>query len=256
MLATDDSGVASLPSTSVKLQARVSRGTAAGTGLKGVLMTENRFTRWLIWAGPLFAVLFLIAAFLLAGDTPGEKASAAEVMRYFDAHHDRGLTSVFLSPLGAALLLLFAAAMRGRARRQDDGDITAAVMLGGAVLWASAILFGSVLELTLLSASDHDQASVAQSANVLSATSWIPMIGGIAIFMIGSGLLVLTSRVLPNWLGWIALVVGVVSLAGPGGFAGFVVAPIWILVAGILLAMRRDESAVAPDKTPDPVPNR
>jgi hypothetical protein len=117
------------------------------------------------------------------------------------------------------------------------------------------MLVGSLLDLALLSASDNNQSDVAQGANVLASADWIPFIGGIAIFLIGAGLTVLASRVMPAWLGWIALVVGVVSLAGPGGFIGFFVAPLWILVAGIMLAVRRDDTAPATsDVTAQPSP--
>ena len=74
---------------------------------------------------------------------------------------------------------------------------------------------------------------------------WIPFIAGIAATLIGAGLTVLSSGVLPRWLGWVALVAGVISLAGPGGFLGFFVGPLWILVAGVLLFRRSDEVPTA-----------
>jgi hypothetical protein len=218
-------------------------------------MNENRSSRWLIWTGPLFALLFLVAAVVLESDGPGEKASGAEVMKYFNAHQGRGMISVFATPLVVALLLLFASSVRTRARRHGESEVGATVMLAGAVLWAAGMLVGSLLDLALLSASDNNQSDVAQGANVLASADWIPFIGGIAIFLIGAGLTVLASRVMPAWLGWIALVVGVVSLAGPGGFIGFFVAPLWILVAGIMLAVRRDDTAPATsDVTAQPSP--
>jgi hypothetical protein len=113
-------------------------------------------------------------------------------------------------------------------------------MLGGAILWAGGLLLSSVIELAQVSASDHGRSQVAQTVNVLSSADWIPFIGGIAVFLVGAGLAVLTSRVLPVWLGWVAIVGGVVSLSGPGGFVGLFLAPIWILIAGIMLAVRRE----------------
>jgi hypothetical protein len=101
-----------------------------------------------------------------------------------------------------------------------------------------------VLSLALLSSSDHNQPQVAQAANVLSNASWIPFIGGIAVTLIGAGMTVLRTRILPVWLGWVALVAGVVSLIGPGGFLGFFVGPLWMLVAGVMLGLRSRESAL------------
>ncbi|MFN2561929.1 MAG: hypothetical protein ABR571_11610 [Jatrophihabitans sp.] len=206
---------------------------------------NDKSSRLVMWCGPLFAALFIGVGFFLSGDEPGEKASGATVIKFYAAHQGRGMISVFGTPLLVALLLLFASGLRSRARRQGKSDVGATVMLAGAVLWSSGILLGSTIELALLSASDHKQADVAHVANVLNNADWLPFIGGIAIFMLGAGLAVLTSRFAPAWLGWVAIVVGVVSLAGPGGFVGFFAAPLWVLVVGIMLAVRRNDAATA-----------
>jgi hypothetical protein len=219
-------------------------------------MNEKASPRWLMWTGPIFALLFLVGGMALDTDGPGEKASGAKVIKFFDAREGRGLISVFATPLLVALLILFAAGLRSRARRQGTSGVGATVMLAGAVLWSAGILLGSMLTLAIMSAADHNQPGVAQAANVIAAADWLPFIGGIAIFMIGAGLQVLASRVVPVWLGWVALVVGIVSLAGPGGFIGYILAPVWMLVVGILLAVRREDSAsVEPQPASRPAPS-
>jgi hypothetical protein len=204
---------------------------------------DTRSPRWLVWAGPAFAVVFIALVFLVEGDTPGEKSTGAQVVSYYDGHQGRTMISVFASPLAALLLVLFAAAVRGRAGRSGLAGAAAATMLGGAVLWAAGLLTGSMLELGLASSADHHQAGVAQTLNVLNSASWLPFIAGIAVFLVGAGLTVLATRVVPVWLGWVAIAAGVISLAGPGGFVGFFVGPLWMLVAGTMLALRRDEVA-------------
>src|SRR4051794_19741757 len=100
--------------------------------------------RWLVWTGPAFTVLFVVAAIALEGNTPGEKASAEEVMKYFNSHQGRTTTSVFLAPLGAALLVLFASYVRTLARdRLPAAGAGPTVLVAGAVLWASGLLVGS-----------------------------------------------------------------------------------------------------------------
>jgi MFS family permease len=201
--------------------------------------------RWLVWTGPAFTVLFVIASMALEGNTPGEKASADEVMKYYNAHQGRTTASVFLAPLGAALLVLFASYVRTLVRdREPAVGAGPTVLVAGAVLWASGLLVGSSLTLALLTASDHGQAQVAETMNVLSNDMWLPFVAGIAVTLLGAGMTVLASGILPRWMGWVALVIGVISLAGPGGFLGFFVAPLWILVAGIMLA-RAPRSTVA-----------
>ncbi|MGH8867462.1 MAG: hypothetical protein ACRDYU_05640 [Actinomycetes bacterium] len=202
-------------------------------------MLTARTMRWLAWTGPAFAVLFAVVVFALQGSTPGEKDSAAQVLDYYNSHQGRTLTSVFLSPLAATLLVLFFSHVRAAARERDaSGGAGPTVMFGGAVLWASGLLFGSTLDLALVSSSDNTQPLVAKTLSVLSTSVWIPFIAGIAITMVGAALAVLSSRILPSWLGWVALVAGVASLIGPGGFLGFFVGPLWMLVAGVMLGLR------------------
>jgi hypothetical protein len=193
--------------------------------------------RWLVWTGPLFAVIFVGALFTLEGNSPGEKASANEVVSYFESRQGRTLTEVFLTPLLCALLLLFTSQVRNMVReRRLAAGVGPTVMLAGSVLWASGMLLGSTTQLAVASASHHNQDQVAQTMNVLANDVWLPFIAGIAVTLLGAGLTVLQSGILPRWLGWVALVAGIVSLAGPGGFVGFFVGPLWLLVAGVMLA--------------------
>jgi hypothetical protein len=192
-------------------------------------------SRALAWTGPAFTVVFVVAVLVFEGSPPGEKASGESVVRWYDSHQGQAVASVFLTPLLVLLLVAFASHLRALARGLTDGA-GPSVMLGGAVLWAGGLLLGSTLKLALVSAADHDKDQVAETLNVLAACSWLPFIAGIAVTLFGAGMTVLSTGLLPTWLGWVAVVVGVVSLAGPGGFLGFFVGPLWLLVAGIMLA--------------------
>ena len=207
-------------------------------------MNGDRASRWLIWSGPLFAVVFLVLGFA-TGSPPGDGASAAKVMAFYHDHRTGQLTSVFLAPLGAALLVLFAAQVRVRARALRQATTGPTVLLAGAVLWSGGILLGSAITLAQVGAADKKQAEAGLALNQLSNASWIPFIAGIAVFLIGAGMTGLGTALTPKWLAWAALVVGVVSLAGPGGFVGFFGAPVWMVIAGIMLAVRRTTPAAA-----------
>jgi hypothetical protein len=193
-------------------------------------------TRPLVLAGPLFAVLFVVGV-ALQGDTPGPDASGEAVVAHYLDEQTTSLTLVFLSPLLATLLVLFFAHLRAVAReRRVSPGAGPTVMISGAVLWAAGILLATVLELALIDAADDGRVATAETLNVLSNATWLPFIAGIAITLIGAGMTVLGSDFLPHWLGWVALFCGIVSLAGPGGFLGFFVAPVWLLVAGLVTA--------------------
>ncbi len=219
--------------------------------------------RWWALAGPAFAVLFWAVVFTLEGDTPGEKASAAEVVDYFNGHKGRTIADVFLAPLLVALLLLSVAYLVARLRDHERGTTSRlgrAMLAMGTAVWAAGALLGSVASLTLVSSADNGQVEIAHTVNVLANSLWVPFIAGLAMTMIGAGLSVLSTSVLPHWLGWIALVVGVVSLAGPGGFLGFFAAPLWLLVTGVMLFLQPEAEVSVPrartDASTDAAPRR
>jgi hypothetical protein len=201
--------------------------------------------RLLALTGPLFFVLFFIAAFVLSEDGPGAGASAQAVIDYANDKDTSLLVGAFGGAPLAALLIVFFSYLRSVARqRLGDGGAGPTVMVSGAVLWAAGMLFGSTLDLAALDAGDKKVEGAAQAINLLLEASWLPFIVGIAVTLIGAGMTVLRGGVLPAWLGWIALVVGIIGLAGPGGFACFFVGPLFMLVAGIMLYVRQDEPAV------------
>jgi hypothetical protein len=200
--------------------------------------------RLLVLTGPLFTVLFGVAVFAMSEEGPGEGASGRAVLDYIDDHEAQLAVGAFGGPLFAALLVVFFSQLASLARQRGPAaGAGPAVMVSGAVLWAAGLLLGSNMELAALSAGDKDLEQVAQTLNVLIETNWIPFIAGIAVTLIGAGMTVLRSGLLPSWLGWVALVVGIIALAGPGGFLGFFVGPLWMLVAGIMLATREQEPA-------------
>jgi hypothetical protein len=208
-------------------------------------MNGSQSSRWLAWTGPLFTIVFAIALFALEGNAPGEKASAEKVVTYFNAHQTRTELEAFAGAALCALLLLFFSHFRSVVRDRSASSAGPTVMVAGAVLWAGGILYSSAVSLALVSAADHGFGEAAQTLNVLANSTWLPFIAGIAVTLIGAGMTVLGTRVLPIWLGWVALVVGIVACIGPGGFAGFFVGPLWMLVAGIMLAMRKEPASAA-----------
>jgi hypothetical protein len=206
-------------------------------------MDDVRTDRWFALGGPAFLVVAVIALAVSGGDL-SEDASPAKAVAHFAEHDDGLLISAFLAGPAAALLLMWAG--RFRALLGPEAGVGRSLFQYGAVLLAGAFLLGGLLDLAATSATDKDQAQVAQTVNVLRSDAWIPPIIGVAILLLGAGISVLRTAVLPRWMGWIALVVGVVALLGPGGFLGFLIGPVWIAVSGVLLFLRSPADASEP----------
>jgi hypothetical protein len=74
---------------------------------------------------------------------------------------------------------------------------------------------------------------------------------GASAFFLGAGFAALRTSVLPRWLGWAALVLGVVSAIPSNvlgwfldhiGYVGFIALCGWMLVVGVVLAVRGVET--------------
>jgi hypothetical protein len=96
----------------------------------------------------------------------------------------------------------------------------------------------AVVHFGLADAAHHRQAAVVQTLNYLDQDDFFPTIAGLSIFMFAIGAAILRTRALPVWLGWFALLLGVLALAGPLGGIAFMIAPVWTLVTSIVLLRR------------------
>jgi hypothetical protein len=56
------------------------------------------------------------------------------------------------------------------------------------------------------------------------------------VFLFAAAILAFRHGALPKWVGWLSVLIGVVLLIGPIGWAAFIFAtPIWVLIVSILV---------------------
>ena len=60
------------------------------------------------------------------------------------------------------------------------------------------------------------------------------------VLFLATGIVTVRRPVLPRWLGWVAIVIGVIALAGPLGFVGLILSILWLLVVSIMMLVRKD----------------
>lgn len=185
--------------------------------------------------GVAFFVLFL-GGFALGG---GNTASTRSAVTYYVAHQSQIRISLGLLMIAVVALIFFAGYLYKVLRDTGEGNQTLAVaVLAGGAIWGTGLLIDAVAQDAFLHAAVNGQMGAATALNVLGSSDFYPMIGGLAITMLAAGIAVARGRTLPAWLGWVAILIGLLALAGPLGMAAFAAAPFWILIASILLASR------------------
>lgn len=195
---------------------------------------EGRFERFAPLTGVVFAVLFAIGLFV-GGDTPATDAPGEEVI---DHYKDGGkaFVAIFVVMICAVLFLFFVGVLRNALRASaPDREWLASVVFGGGVAYSIALAIFAMSQIMLIDAADLGQPQVAQALNIFDNDNFFPAVLGLTVVLLGAGLHSLGSGTFPKWLSWAAVVLGILALAGPAGFIAFLVFPIWVLIAGVML---------------------
>ena len=187
-------------------------------------------SKWAPASGALAAVLVAIA-FFAGPNSPGDNATGAQVIAWYQSHHTSDFVFDIIGGLAVLFLVLFAVALPRQVRTGDRwlayGALAAAAF--GGVGFLTSVGFDAVL------AQDHNHLTTAsaQTLNLLENDFFLPILIGFALFGILTGLAVVVGRILPVWMGWVMFAFGLACLAGPVGFFGLLATMLWVLVAGI-----------------------
>ncbi|HEY7152194.1 MAG TPA: hypothetical protein VH391_10980 [Solirubrobacterales bacterium] len=197
---------------------------------------ERSSKEWLVpLTGILFAVL-LIISIIVQGDVKDASHSAADVKQWYLDNKDAAEVSAFIGTVAAGALIFYG----GYLRKVFEGAgamLAILPLIGLTVVAVGGAIDGFILFATADRAKDLPPESV-RTMQALFDNDFLPLFLGALVFDWAVGLAVLRSDVLPKWMGWAAIVFGVLSLAGPLGFIGSLGAALWVIVSSIMLSLR------------------
>jgi hypothetical protein len=179
-------------------------------------------------------VVLVVVAFAIGGETPDADESTQEVVSFYTDHDSGQMVSAAFLAWGSLFLLFFAGYMRALLREGEETGILSAVSFAGAIVLAVGMLAFGGFTFTLGDVADKLDPAALQALNALNSDFFFPVAIGTATFMLGNGLAIVRHAALPAWLGWAAIVIGVVAIT-PGGFFAFLATMLWVLVTSIIL---------------------
>jgi hypothetical protein len=205
--------------------------------------SNSRLWHWLGGMGIVFSILFVLANVFL-GSSPSVKASPVKIVNYYSAHKTSVTAGVFVVVFAALAFSFFLAALRRAlaSSKADSGYLSQATLIGGAI-YLGGLLLMDALNVSLVDAAHYHLQAAAQTLNILGNDDWVPVVVGLSIVALSTGIAALRGGALPRWLGWASIVLGILAVAGPVGGIAFLLAPVWTLAVGIVL-MRRSGSPV------------
>jgi hypothetical protein len=176
----------------------------------------------------------------VGGAEPPFDASAADIANFF-ATRDQDLFPIgtYLSVLGLVTFLWFLGGVY--TLMKNDWRAMIAVISG---VVAVAATIGSSWELASFRVSEGLDPQLARLAfdmgNMTFASAWVAL----GSFALATGWALLSSRMLPRWLGWWAVAAGVCLIAAravwttPFWFLGYALFWLWVIALCVLLLRR------------------
>jgi hypothetical protein len=179
-------------------------------------MTERHELRWGGFAGLAFVVLALLGRFL-PGNPPGVDESANAITSFLTDNRSMILAGALMWGAAAGLIIWFAAAFAEAMRERDERSDIHMALLAGSVLVGSAIFINAGA--TAATAYGVEGRDAALTTTMYEWTAVLTtMIGfAAALPLAAAGVGVLRTRLMPDWLGYLALLAAVVSFAGAFG---------------------------------------
>jgi len=208
----------------------------------------SKWERFAPLAGAL-AVPFWLAGVILIS-TKAKGSEGPKILASYQHHSDGILLAGFLWSLGVLLFIWFLASLRSHylAAEGGTGRVTSIAWGGGLIASTIALLIPTADEVGALNKDKFD-ASGAAVLHHFSDAFFVGAEYALSLLFFASAILVLRYAVLPRWLGWLSLVIGIVLLIGPIGWAAFIFAtPIWTIIVSVLLWRR----AEAPTRIGEP----
>ena len=177
--------------------------------------------------GLLFVGLTLAGA-ASSTSTPNSDASGARVIAFYVAHR--------------LFFVFFAGSLHGYLRRTPAAQGASALVVAGGVLVAVGLSVVSGIDYALADVPSQISAAAAQALNVLDNDVFFTVSVGGCVFGLASAVAILRGARLPNWLGWVAVVIGIVMATPAFWFAGIVLF-VWVLIVSTLIYLRSASAA-------------
>jgi hypothetical protein len=200
-------------------------------------------------------VALAVAAFIISGETPDTDDSPQKILDFYVDNDNEQIWAAALLAWSAVPLLFFLGVLRSTLHAAEGAiaRLSAVAFAGGIVLVFGAVSFAGFTFTLGDTADDGLTLQAAQALNALNSDFFFPVAVGTGTLMLASGIAGITSRALPGWLAWPALVIGIVALT-PLGFFAFLAFLLWTLATSVVLwrARAAEPPATAPPAATQP----
>jgi len=193
------------------------------------------------WIAPLTGTGFIalvIVAIVIGGQPKDAKHPAKEIVQWYVDNKDAVTVSAFIGMAGVVLLFFFGAHLRRVLRAaDDDSEILSLLAFIGIVIVGIGFAIDVTIQIAINATADDISPVGVQTLQALYDNDFVPIALGVILFLLGTGLSVIRTGVLPRWLGWVMLALVVVAFT-PAGFVSALGSLLLVLVLSVMLTLR------------------
>jgi hypothetical protein len=187
-------------------------------------------------AGIVAVILWVVGAIVLF--SAADEETAREVLAAYRDDAGSILAGGFIFQLGTLFFIWFLGSLRSRLQSVEGGVGRRAAIAFGAGLATAIFLLGLPATDMAGALADDDELSapMASAVHTLGDAFFIGAELAAAPLLVAVALVVLQTGVLPRWLAWVSLLLALVLVVLPIGWAGLLFAyPLWVLAVSVLL---------------------
>ena len=222
---------------------------------KGEIVSNSLLTRLGAACGALYVVIAILVNDTLGSGSPDSTASAQAIGAWWRAHEvtNADWALAFVELFALLCFPIFVVVLAWVLQRADGGRtwLPWAVLAMGLLSAVVKLASGAPMFALLWRADNGISDGLAAAMTDMNGAAFVLTWAIDSIMLAAAGGVILSTRCLPRWLGWWALVTAPLLLATvPFAFSGpptFLLALIWIVATSITLVVRGDrEPAIAP----------
>lgn len=215
-------------------------------------------------SGLAFVVIVLVQVLATSADMPDYTAPASEFVSYADENAGKLQWGAVLICLAGIALLWFVGYLRSALARAETAargfSRLAEISFAGGIVAVAALLTTVIVGAASANLPEGTEPSVVRAMSILGLWTFLPAAAGFAVWLGAAGILSLRARVLPVWLGWLAMLSALAytvtlfvalnpeddeGVAGVGFPVGFFTLLLFVLATSIVLIRRIGRPASA-----------
>jgi hypothetical protein len=190
-------------------------------------------------SGIVFVAAIIVGFFVLGSGGPQVTDSAQTITSYYADHHQKAEVTVGVIAVGLVFLAIFIAFLYGHLKAAEtSGNLWSTLMLIGGIAGIATFFVAGGVHVAIADGGTHGFGLDAMVAlNALDNDMLISFVFALGLMLLGVAGATMTTGALPKWLGWAALVLGILCFT-PVWWAGAALGLIWIIVTGITLSQK------------------